>query len=198
MKQLARKLLLVGALVTVSSSASAFFDLDCMTPYVGIDYQQRWFSHRNDSDFDNDHNRTRSFPGFNAYLGGRWDCFGLEVGGHYGAQRRSGRTAHISGGYLDLVGYLPAMDCLELMGTVGIGYDSFRYHTRLGDSRTANGVVGRVRAGANWMFTECVGIRGLVGWESTSTLRRRNNNDGFGNHRARDSFLASLGIFFKF
>jgi hypothetical protein len=198
MKQLARKLLLIGALVTASSSASAFFDgLDCMSPYVGIDYQQRWVRHRNNDDGLDGNNRHRSFPGFNAYLGGRWDCFGLEVGGHYAANRRNGRTASIAGGYLDLVGYLPAMDCLELMGTVGIGYDSARISTLNFGSRTANGVVGRIRIGANYMFSECIGIRGLVGWESTSTLRRRNNNDGF-NHRLGDSFLASLGVFFKF
>ena len=196
MKKLARKLLLVGALVTVSSSASAFFDgLDCMTPYVGIDYQQRWVRHRNND--GNNNNRNGIIPGFNAYLGGRWDCFGLEVGGHYAARRNNGRTASIGGGYLDLVGYLPAMDCLELMGTIGIGIDSAKISTARFGNRTANGAVARVRVGANYMFSQCIGVGGLLGWESTSTLRNKNNNSGF-NHRPGDSFLASLGVFFKF
>ena len=45
MKQLAKKMLLMGALVAGSSaSAGEMFDFDCMTPYVGIDYQQRWMN----------------------------------------------------------------------------------------------------------------------------------------------------------
>ena len=77
-------------------------------------------------------------------MGGRWDCFGIELGYDWCQRRKrefsfnagdsffnfpiagtgvSGNArVELQGGHIDLQGYMPVVDCIELIGVVGIGY----------------------------------------------------------------------------
>lgn len=226
MKQFARSLLMGGALVCASSAAAVASLLDDVSPFVGIDYQQRWMNGNSDW--------AKIFPtsyaGGSVYVGGRWDCFAVEFGYDFSGSRHrtrtfgagetffngnigavSARTAiQLNGGHIDLIGYVPVVDCLEMMGVVGLGYVFPRINADFGTAFNNNGVtlsgrgtaVARIRFGGNYMVTQCIGIRALVGWESTEYLRLRTGRIlsalGATNKGWKSSATVSLGAFVKF
>lgn len=105
--------------------------------------------------------------------------------------------------YLDLMGYLPLDNCWELIGAVGISsmkgkisanvhhhrrhnnFNGFNYSRdgwrNIESAHGKNKAVWRLGAGASYLFTECVGLRGMVRWEGTEALRvgnRHHRRDG--------------------
>lgn len=222
MNKLVSSLLVASASLVAANSAAAFIGGGLIgggdtCPYVGIDYKQRWMG-------DNRHfaatnsGRKGSYYGGSIYVGTRCDCYGLEAGLEgAGSNRRtitfsdgstvSART-NLWGGYLDALAYAPIADCFEVLGGFGVGVlapkvnfsgatggAGSRANTTTGASRAA--AVARVRLGANYMVSECVGLRGVLGWESTENLAVRGavvtRAHPFGN-----SFTAQVGIFAKF
>ncbi len=222
MKQIAKSLLIVGATVC-AGSAFAVNVLDDVSPFVGIDYQQRWMN----GNADWRKVFPGSFSGGSIYVGGRWDCFGVELGYDFSGSRNRVRTfgpgetffnnniggntartsMQLNGGHIDLIGFLPVTNCIEMMGVIGIGYIFPRINTTFDN---INGVtisgrgttVARLRFGGNYMVTQCVGIRALVGWESTEYLRVKTGPilSAFGatNKGWKSSVTGSLGVFVKF
>lgn len=254
MKQIAKSLVLVGAMVS-AGAASAFIDEVC--PYVGAEYQQLWLKGRHFW-----HNRVaKSYPGASIFLGAKFSpCWGAEIGYSFtGRKRRTTgfdrtnfgtgllfpatffdpnlrvRTStRFNSFYFDLNGYVPLDDCWELIGSVGISAmkpkvsahferSTFTTVTNPFFANNGNGfgshhgkskAVWRLGVGAQYGFTECVFIRGMIRWQGTSALRVNRRDDGFfnrtafntntffnGGHRNkpfRDAVSASLGLFLKF
>lgn len=211
MKKLVKSLLVVGASMVAANSAVASM-VDDFCPYVGIDYKQRWMNDRFIPGGSS--NRNSSFYGGTIYLGTRWDCFGLEVGLEgAGRNRRSVSVGALTasyktslwGGYIDALAYVPVADCVEVLGGFGIGVLSPRVTgtlvtpagTLAGTSGSKAAAVARLRLGLNYMVSDCVGLRGVIGWETTENLATRigaiSRAHPFGN-----SFTLQAGVFAKF
>ena len=145
--------------------------------------------------------------------------FGSTVGAN---QSLTGTTkVRRSGGHLDLVGFLPVADCFDLIGSVGFGWVQTKITTNVVTPGTAvnnaatnnrasavsslsgkgRGVF-RVGVGASYMVTDMVGLRGKLGWESTSSLRINGNQNftalSFQNKPYKGTTSLSLGAFVKF
>lgn len=228
MKKLTKKWLVIGTLFLMANQASAAL-IDDICPFAGIDYLQRWT--RGSGDWGKI--MPRSFSGFSAYVGARWDCFGIELGYDWTQRRkrdfvlRTGEEFFITpigtefagnarvelqGGHIDLHGYLPVVDCIELIGVVGVGYVQPRIAISIdrpvsGPLRnaliTASGqghLVGRLRFGGSYMITPCVGLRALFGWEGFESLRVKTNSSvsGISHKGFKSAFTAAGGVFVKF
>jgi hypothetical protein len=228
MRNLAKKLLLIWFLILGQQANAALIDDIC--PFAGIDYLQRWT--RGSGDWAKIF--PRSYSGFSAYVGGRWDCFAIELGYDWSQRRkhdfslRAGDTffntailepgisgnarVELQGGHIDLHGYLPVVDCIELIGVVGIGYVQPRVTISVDRTFsdavrstfiTATGqghIVGRLRFGGSYMISPCIGLRALFGWEGFESLRVKTNSSvtGFSNKGFKFAFTAAGGIFVKF
>jgi hypothetical protein len=142
------------------------------------------------------------------------------------AEAQTDITTRFSSGYLDLNGYYPCFDgCFDFIGSLGISAMNPRMMVRvpaIGPNGTGffqhdvaplesiTGItktVFRVGAGAQYMFCDCVGLRGMVRFENTSALRARvpdrSQFDASFNTDAlrrpfRDSISLALGIFAAF
>lgn len=215
MKKLVKSLLVVGASLVAANSAVASM-MDDFCPYAGIDYKQRWMRDRHLNANNGNGCSGNSLYGATIYLGSKWDCFGLETGLEWATRNRrsvtfnNGSTAsarvNLWGWYLDALAYIPVADCVDVFGGFGVGvltpklsYTSGRAVADgipvAGGSKSA--AVARLRLGARYMVSECVGIRGVLGWESTENLAHRVGSitryNGWGN-----SFTAQAGVFFNF
>lgn len=216
MKKLVKSLLVVSASLVAANSAVASM-VDDFCPYVGIDFKARWAKERHFGSVSNN-NRNNALLGGTIYVGSRWDCFGLEAGLEAAGRNRrtitfnNGATASAKGtlwgGYLDALAYAPVADCLEVFGGFGVGvlspkitYSSIAGTPPFAGAATSGGskaaAVARVRLGLNYMVSECVGLRGALGWESTENLAiRAGSISRF--HPFANSFTLQAGIFAKF
>lgn len=93
-----------------------------------------------------------------------------------------------NGWHADLLGYLNLDECFDLIGTIGIGWKKPHLSVTYTDSanRTAsfnfkgkNRASFRLGAGAQWMATDCIGLRLLGRWENT------------GSHKVSDATVSS-------
>ena len=180
-------LIFIFTTLIINSAQASLCDInfDYVCPYVGFDGQYRWVNPNNrdtfslagqgPSTFTMAQLADKSYPGFNAYFGGRYNWMGLEFGGYYGANRKNlgplNLKTRFAGAYIDLVGYLPTpAECLELMGTLGFGYTATRTSFSIPSGGGFNGggfslstqsgvVLPRLRIGANYMFNYWAGVR---------------------------------------
>lgn len=230
MKHLARSLMILGAMTAAGSANADLWGDFC--PVLGADYYQVWMKAKNDwaSVF------PKSYPGGTVYVGTKFhDCFGVELGYDWSSQKTKGfalgstflgtavptggLTGQVkvrrTGGHLDLVGYLPVCECLDLTGSIGFGWVqpkiSITLNQNAGNSTMGSALVSvsgksrgvfRVGVGVNYMVTDMVGLRAKLGWESTSGLRINGNqafsNFGFTQKAFKGSATLSLGGFVKF
>lgn len=117
--------------------------------------------------------------------------------------------------YVDLNGYVPLQNCWELIGTIGAGSMKPKIGVTVINNGTltplqivalqsANGkarAVWRVGVGAQYLFSENVGVRGLIRYEGTDGLRiNTNNGQAFfiGDKAFKDAVTAQLGVFVRF
>jgi len=240
MKHIAKSLVIVGAM---AAAGSAFADFGDINPYVGADYQQAFMAtHR---PFNH---AKKSFPGVNLYVGTKFhENFGVELG--YNLSKNQSKkftlgagdlvgavnTANTrvaagttvagtikqkrSGAFFDLVGFLPAGDCFELLGSLGLGWvktgiagKDFASSTAVSNTAIVsafnnlsakNKMVYRLGLGGSYMVTDMVGLRVKVGYESTSRLRLQDKNSslstlGISTKKFTDSVTATAGLFVKF
>lgn len=194
MKKLVRNIVSFGAMLVAGSASANWFD--CMAPVVGVDYYQANMRLKNNWDR---FIPKSNYPGATGYIGIRFaSCWGLELG--YDGSATLSRNFHVRsdisgrtingraqtrriGGHLDLMGYLPidCNDCFELFGAVGYGYIKPKVNFELNRESDRNDLlqtikgkgnsVARVGLGANYMMTDCVGLRAKVGYENTSGLK---------------------------
>lgn len=253
MKYIAKSLLIAGAMIGVSSAtAMGLGDFDCMTPYLGAEYEWSTTSGRNSNPsirgLSHGHLHGKSRSGANFFLGGRWCNFATEIGYDFtsstkrhtlvnarnaailndfvdsnlvAGDRLHGKT-RLSGWHIDFNGYLPVCECWELVGSVGFGWTKAHVssHSVYAGSRVAaitsnrfshhahSSYKGNVRlgAGAQYMMTECVGLRMMARWKNTekvtvNTRHRGNNSLACRSATLRpfkDTISLSAGLFVKF
>lgn len=128
-------------------------------------------------------------------------------------------SSKIHGWNLNLVGYYPLPVCddnLSLIGSVGFAQLKLRTHgalrirgvdavtrTTLVDQTVSVGrshkskAVLRLAGGAQYMMTECFGVRALVTWENTSKFKNhhRRNTTNLRLVKPKNSFIYGLGVF---
>ncbi len=226
MKQLAKSLIIAGALAVAGSAVADFGDIN---PYIGADLQLTKMKAR--APFDT--LLAKSFPGANLYVGTKFhENFGVEAG--YNWSKSQDRTADIAanfdGGanadlpgsktklrrnsaFFDVVGFLPVMDCVELIGSVGYGYVMPKLSIQTADGTAVAGYdlknqsVLRVGLGASYMVTDMVGLRAKLGFENTKHTHFKNNNDrkalranggALSTRGLKDSATLNVGAFVKF
>jgi len=239
MKHIAKSLVIVGAM---AAAGSAFADFGDINPYVGADYQQAFMgAHR---PFNH---AKKSFPGANLYVGTKFhENFGVELGYNWSknqskkftlgagelvgvvnnanARVADGSTVSgsikqkRSGAFFDLVGFLPAGDCFELLGSLGLGWVKTGIAGK--DVTTTNAantqivaafsnlsaktkMVYRLGLGGSYMVTDMVGLRVKVGYEGTTRLRLKDKDSslstlGISTKKFTDSVTATAGLFVKF
>lgn len=124
----------------------------------------------------------------------------------------------LSGWHVDFNGYMPLCDCWELIGSVGYGWMKAKtsitsvYTGRNIGSLTRRGLhahssykgMFRLGVGAQYMVTECVGLRGMLRWKNTEKLHVSvRNNDPLASRSVsmkpfKDTISLSAGVFVKF
>jgi len=234
MRHIAKSLVVMGSLLAAGSASAMFDDI---SPLIGVDYYHAWTKGKNDYS----QVFPKSYPGFTVYLGAKFcEYWGLELGFDSSGRKKkdftlaSGTsffngttgTAPIvgqtkirrQGGHLDVIGYLPLVDCLELTGSLGYGWvkpqittavssqagdgTGSALATALNSLRGKGKSVFRIGVGLSYMVTDMVGLRAKVGWETTSSLRVEGNqsfsNLGFSNKGFKSSTTLNVGAFVKF
>ncbi|MBP6103996.1 MAG: outer membrane beta-barrel protein [Gammaproteobacteria bacterium] len=230
MKQLAKSLVIAGALAVAGSAVADFGDIN---PYIGADLSAT----RMKAAGPYSSIAPKSFPGASLYVGAKFhENFGLEAG--YNWTKTKSTTVNIpanfdgarvapystvqnganvklrrNSSFVDVVGFLPVMDCVELTGSVGYGYvmPKLSMKTAAGAAITGydlkNQSVVRLGLGANYMVTDMVGVRAKLGWESTGatqfkkTQNHQNVMAASGAQTKRplkDSTSLNIGAFVKF
>lgn len=141
MKQIAKSLLVIGALTVAGTASADLGTFNEISPVIGVDYYQAWMKGKGDWS----RLSTKSFPGVSVYVGARFcDNLGIEIG--YDTSSRKSRAWTLpagtsffgqtvpaggltgstkirrSGGHIDLIGYLPICECWDLTGHVGFGW----------------------------------------------------------------------------
>lgn len=116
------------------------------------------------------------------------------------------------GWHLDANGYMPVCDCLELIGSLGFGWTRAKFGSefvivdangaRARHTSNHSGYKGvfRIGAGAQYMVTECVGLRTMVRYK-TGNHNHTHNARNFAlraTNRAKDAVSLSAGAFVKF
>ncbi len=206
---------------------------DDTSPYIGADYYQPWM--KGSRDWNNIFPTT--FPGFSFYLGTKFHPnFGLEVGYDGSVNKKKewslpagtaffGQTVGTSiagttkirrsGGHFDVLMYLPIVETLEFMGSIGFGWLQPKIKTTFSAAPGASSLSSalasvsgegrgllRIGLGLSYMATDMVGFRAKVGWESTSTLRVKGNqafaDAGLIPKAFKGSTAMSVGAFVKF
>lgn len=127
-------------------------------------------------------------------------------------------SSKIHGWNLNLVGYLPVLcedNSLSLIGSVGVAQLKVRAHTKIRTTVFEPGetpvftdanlhfhkskAVLRLAGGAQYMMTECIGVRGLVTWENTSKFKmHRLRETARFVAKPKNTFIYGLGVFTQF
>lgn len=223
MKHIVRSLVIAGAVMAASSAGAETLFGD-FNPYVGADYYQVWMKGKDITGVADSGKKLfpKSYPGATLYVGNKFtESFGLELGLDASAQEKkdfsgsygvpavlfSGTTkVRRTGWHLDVVGFIPMNECVNLLGSIGYGW--LRPKTDV-ESTPAVGIsfkakdhsVVRVGAGADWMATDVFGVRAKLGWETTSMLRFNQTSPGVSDQKVKlfkDSLTLAVGAFFKF
>jgi len=231
MKQVVKGLVLAGTMAVAGSvGADMFGDF---IPYIGADYYQAWM--KPDKFYKGE--LPKSYPGATIYIGNKFtENFGVELGFDYSGTKKKmstttetgnvggvaanatvTETAKVSrrGAHLDLVGFLPINECINLFGSVGYGWVKPKISIQnvtvanvagipiptITEQDTLKGKansVFRLGAGAEWMMTDMFGLRGKVGWETTSALYGTNEADDPKVKVFKDSVTVAVGAFVRF
>ncbi|MEY3183039.1 MAG: OmpA-like transrane domain [Pseudomonadota bacterium] len=228
-----KKLVIASAIFAAAGSASAQSWFEDCKPVVGVDF--KWTKVKNSGTWPKVF--PENLPGASVYVGTKFmENFGAELGYDSTTKRNRQRTSatndriggavvpgpivtrasvRFSGPHLDLVGFWPMENCVELFASLGIGWvkpkvtvnrlagASSNFATDLtsisGDSKS----IARIGVGANWMATDVIGLRVKALWEDTSRLKVKSNaaaaNQVLTNFKPfKDSFSVAVGAFLKF
>lgn len=123
--------------------------------------------------------------------------------------------AKFQGPHFDLVGYYKPCEeyTTQLIGSVGVAIlkgtferRTIQYHDNISSSvvRTMsnNKSVLRLAGGLQYLFTECWGFRGMVGWENTAKIKAHHNDGIVGLYppivKPQNSTIYSVGLFWAY
>ncbi len=226
MKQIAKSLVVASALAVAGSAVAEFGDV---SGFAGLSYSQVMAGGKGVYK----PLLPKSFPGATAYVGAKFhEYVGAKLG--YTWVKSKSKTADVPANFdgirglaampavessirvnttfLDLVGFLPVMDCLELMGSVGYGYAQPKQSIADASKDFQDGVAlkskGVLRAGlgASYMFTDMVGMELGAVWQKNSSIKFKNNtvrqvltNLGAATEKPlKDSMTFNAGVVVKF
>lgn len=193
---------------------------DDLFPYAGFDFE--WTAMKGNHDW-----RKRlpaDYPGGNFYAGLR--LFDLELEGGYDFTTKRNRHSkklalktrvRTDSWHIDLNGFLPpeflaVCTDIEIMGSIGIGTTkasiSARPRRRDADlfqvlpvSANRKSIL-RLGVGAQYMFENCMGIRGMIRWKNTDRFVLRpnfiNQENGFGHKPCENAVTIAIGVFTYF
>ena len=208
MKQVAKNLVVLGALALAGSAVAEFGDF---APYAGVDYHHAWMKEKLDA--GSTQAMPKSFPGASFYVGTKFhENFGAELGYTLTPTAKKNYKEAAAGvdetykfkrpsAHIDLLGFLPVADCFELMGSVGYGLvkpkitvvDNTAPSTSAKIPTKKHGVF-RFGFGGIYNITEMFGLRAKLGYETTSSMRYKNTSE----KAFKNSLTASAGVFVKF
>jgi len=223
-----RSIMAIGlSSIAVCASADEYDDI---APYLGADFKQSYMK---------GHGAWKSifpgtYPGAAFYVGTKFhQYFAIELGYDWSMHQKKewslpagsaffatpvqgteGSTrVERNGAYLDVLGLLPIADCLEMMGSIGMGWVQTKIESNFStmttpESSALASVAGkgrtvlRVGIGASYMVTDVVGVRAKMGWEGTSALKLVGNQAfstyGYDTKGFKGTTAFSAGAFFKF
>jgi hypothetical protein len=227
-----KRLIVAGAILAAASSASADSWFGDCSPVVGVDFKWAQIKNSGawDNVFPESfpgasvYVGTKFMENFGAELG--YDTTGKKgkqasfvandsVGGATVTVPTGIRSSvRFAGPHLDLVGFWPLENCFEMFVSVGLGWVKPTVQVdRVGgaSSNFANDItsitgkgktIARVGIGANWMATDCIGLRIKALWEDTSRLEVKSNvasSPVLTNFKPwKDSYSLAIGAFLKF
>ncbi|MDB6096580.1 MAG: hypothetical protein JWM09_858 [Francisellaceae bacterium] len=214
MKHLPKTILSLSLMAMASSS---FACCEETNPYMGAEFQSTWMKGKTSwKPFLN-----KTYPGVNLLVGSRFhQNAGVELGYDWSKRKTqntllsTGQTLNsrvrISGAHLDVNGYLPVMENLELLGSLGVGFikPKFNLSTDRTGTVSVSAVGGKTKAvarlglGLQGMVNEKVGLRATVRYLGTSRLRVSHPEQlaalGVSNKPFKDATALNLGAFVKF
>lgn len=229
MKKLITNIVMVTTLFTTGFAIADW--LDDFVPIIGLDYYQAWMHSRNGWSHIYPKSYAGGTLYVGAMIS---PCFGFEVGYDSSVNKNrswgltNGRntlygTTKIrrSGGHLDFLGFLPIdrYECFNVFGSVGYGYVTPKIaftpnqfigpegRSRAFDLQATSGKSGsvlRLGVGLNYMISSCIGVRAKIGFESTSTLRLKDNAavsnafSGLTQKAFKNSATFAMGSFVQF
>lgn len=200
MKKMITSLMISAVMLTAGSAAADW--LDDFIPIIGLDYYQVLMKSRNGWSHIYPKSYAGGTLYIGGMIS---PCFGFEVGYDSSVNKNrswglsNGRntldgTTKVRrfGGHLDLIGFLPIdrYECFNAFGSVGYGYVTPKIaftpnhftgpdgRSRAFDLQATSGKGGsvlRLGLGVNYMISSCIGVRAKIGFESTSTLRLKDN-----------------------
>ena len=219
MKQIAKSLVVVGAILAAGTVGAEM--MDDVRPYVGLDYYQAWMkgakatgSSPANSTFDFAKQAPKSYPGLAAYVGAKFtDFFGMELGTDWSFRKKKSITDNGSniktevkrrGMHADLVGFFPLNDCVDILGSVGLGWVKAKTTQTGASAATAETyknkgkTVARLGLGVSYMVTDMIGLRARAGWENTRRLKLQDNTPPIDTFKPfKDTMSLSLGAFVR-
>lgn len=152
-----KKLLLIASALLVGCTFAATAYADAPKFYIGTDYQL--------TNFDETVSGEDDLNSANIHAGARLTKnVGVEAGVSEAlSETIGGADVDLRTYNVDLIGYLPVLPQLDLLGTVGGTYNELEV-SGAADEDAFGATVG---AGAQYHFTEQVSIRGLVKYDTT-------------------------------
>ena len=132
-----------------------------------------------------------------------------------GDYERGNTSFKIEGGSVNVVGFLPISEDFQLLGTLGLarlrvklryiplnfsGHDltsqEIASHTR---DFTSSKYVPQAKVGIQYMMTQALGLKALVGWDGTSRFNLLTNKQASPARASlKDSYTAGLGLAYYF
>lgn len=117
-------------------------------------------------------------------------------------------TSRLHALYIDVSGFLTLKDKFEFLGIIGLGIMRVTIKGTIFVGGTAFDmqpvsrykIIPKVNAGIQYLFTQKVGARVLVGWEATKLLTNSFSDEDGIRHRIspfKSSYTTSIGVFAK-
>jgi len=240
MKEKLRNVLMLASLVAATGVAADVGIFEEFCPMIGAEYKHTFMQ----GNVEWKKATRSSYPGGTIYVGGKFNPYwGVELGySLFGGTRkvdfkagdqfpenanavRTGgslkTTTRIQGPHLDVNGYFPVNDCVDLMASIGLGFyqphlkgiasstDAF-YQAEIDNLKNLKGksaAVLRLGIGGIYMATESFGIRAKLEYLGTQALKVKmkdlNSALGdvgysFSDKVFKNAFSVGLGAFIKF
>lgn len=182
-------------------------------PYAGVDCE--WIFMRGHHEWGKA--LPTSYGGGNFYTGLRVLDVSAEVGYDFTTKKRNSTTllktrVRTDSWHIDLNGFFPFCTWVELIGTIGLASSKTtisahvhktQTHTLMLEPINANRKsILRMGGGLQYVFDDCIGIRGLIRWKNTEKFRLRlnsvNQTNGFNTKPCKDSVSITAGVFSYF
>ena len=187
-------IIFAAALFVVATTAARADDWTSnLHPYIGADYQFMHYDYSNVAGINGNSVLPQSLSAGDVHVGVRpFKYVGAELG-YFLTNEPSKTTDGISakirgqGGTLDLLGYLPIYNQLDLIGTAGVLWDDAKLTVTGLGSYSKSEIDGRFGGGLQINLTPNINIRGLARYQTADF-------SGFADH----ALVYDLGVNYSF